>query len=60
MWFHISRIPQQKRLQVKGFRRVAYTIEHHLEDIINFFENRSTNASAEALVEQFTKKSLGN
>ncbi|MBP3193779.1 hypothetical protein NATSA_13965 [Natronogracilivirgula saccharolytica] len=39
---------------------MAYTIEHHLEDIINFFENRSTNASAEALVEQFTKKSLGN
>ena len=49
-------IAQSKKHKVKGFRRMAYTIEHHLEDIANYFVNRSTNASAEAFnakVKQF-------
>lgn len=49
-------IAQSKKHKVKGFRRMAHTIEHHLDNIANFFENRSTNASAEAFnakVKQF-------
>ena len=49
-------IAQSKKHKIKGFRRMAYTIEHYLENIANFFLNRSTNASAEsfnAKVKQF-------
>lgn len=49
-------IAQSKKHKIKGFRRMADTIEYHLENIANFFLNRSTNASAEsfnAKVKQF-------
>jgi len=49
-------IAQSKKHETKGFRRMANTIEYHLENIANFFLNRSTNASAEsfnAKVKQF-------
>lgn len=49
-------IEDSKKHKIKGFRRMAYTIEHHLENIANFFVNRSTNASAESFnskVKQF-------
>ncbi|MFO8028508.1 MAG: transposase [Cyclonatronaceae bacterium] len=49
-------IAQAIKHKVKGFHQMAYTIEHHLDNITNFFMNRSTNASAEAFnakVKQF-------
>ena len=41
-WSKIS-----KKDKTKGFRRMAYTIAHYLENIANFVLNRSANASAE-------------
>ncbi|MEQ9426102.1 MAG: transposase, partial [Cyclobacteriaceae bacterium] len=32
----------------KSFRTVARTIQNHYLSILNFFDNRSTNASAES------------
>lgn len=32
----------------KSFKTVARSIEHHYQTILNFFDNRSTNASAES------------
>jgi transposase len=35
-------------LQITEFNSVMHTIEYNFEQILNFFENRSTNASAES------------
>ena len=35
-------------LEVTEFNSVMHTIEYNFEQILNFFENRSTNASAES------------
>ena len=35
-------------LKVEQFNSVIYSIEHHLENILNFFNNRNTNANAES------------
>lgn len=35
-------------LQIKEFTTVTYTINQNLQQILNFFNNRSTNASAES------------
>jgi len=32
----------------KPFNTILKTIQHHYDDILNFFNNRSTNASAES------------
>jgi len=32
----------------KAFNTVAWSIQNHYKTIVNFFENRSTNASAES------------
>ncbi|WP_092730214.1 ISAon1 family transposase [Algoriphagus alkaliphilus] len=37
-----------KRAGFKSFNTVSRTIQNHYETILNFFENRSTNASAES------------
>lgn len=34
--------------KIKEFNTVIYSIEHHLENILNFFNNRNTNANAES------------
>jgi transposase len=50
-WMYNSR-----KHKTTEFRRLANTIEHHFDHITNYFENRSTNASAEsfnAKVKQF-------
>ena len=35
-------------LNVDEFNTVVYSIEYHLDNILNFFDNRSTNANAES------------
>ena len=35
-------------LEFKSFNTIAATIYSHYQNILNFFENRSTNASAES------------
>lgn len=42
-WFEDSRF-----LNIDDFVTAAGSIEQHLDTILNFFENRSTNASAES------------
>jgi transposase len=37
-----------KEAKIKEFNTVVYSIEHHLENILNFFNNRNTNANAES------------
>lgn len=37
-----------KALKIEEFNTVVYSIEYHLENILNFFDNRSTNANAES------------
>lgn len=34
--------------KIDEFNTVVYSIEHHLENILNFFNNRNTNANAES------------
>jgi len=34
--------------EIKTFNTVINSIEHHLENILNFFDNRNTNANAES------------
>lgn len=34
--------------KIKEFNTVVYSIEHHLDNILNFFNNRNTNANAES------------
>lgn len=34
--------------KIEQFNSVVYSIEHHLENILNFFNNRNTNANAES------------
>lgn len=41
-------ITEIKELKIKEFNTVADSIENHLEDILNFFINRNTNANAES------------
>jgi len=36
------------KANIKEFNSVLNSIEHHLENIMNFFENRNTNANAES------------
>ena len=42
-WF--NKVPES---QFKSFNTIAATIYEHCEQILNFFINRSTNASAES------------
>ena len=35
-------------LKLEQFNAVVYSLEHHLNNILNFFDNRSTNANAES------------
>ena len=35
-------------LKIKEFNTVVNSIENHMENILNFFDNRSTNANAES------------
>ena len=35
-------------MKIDEFNTVVYSIEYHLEDILNFFDNRNTNANAES------------
>lgn len=47
---------QCRKQKTTGFKRLANTIEKHVEAIVNYFESRSTNTSAEsfnAKVKQF-------
>lgn len=39
---------QVEKLKIKEFNTVINTIDNHLENILNFFDNRSTNANAES------------
>lgn len=41
-------IEKTEKLQIKEFNTVAYTIKHNLDKILNFFNNRNTNANAES------------
>lgn len=41
-------IEETKELGIKEFNSVVYSINYHLETILNFFDNRSTNAHAES------------
>src|SRR5690606_31470437 len=41
-------IKQTKELEINEFNSTAKSIQYHLDNIINFFENRSTNANAES------------
>lgn len=41
-------INRSRKHKIAGFKRVANTIEKHFEHILNYFDNRSTNASAES------------
>lgn len=34
--------------KIKEFNTVVNSIEYHLDNILNFFDNRSTNANAES------------
>jgi transposase len=43
-----SWIEKTKKLAVKEFNTAANTISYNLDNILNFFDNRSTNASAES------------
>lgn len=44
----INWITEIKELKIKEFNTVAQSVEHNLEDILNFFINRNTNANAES------------
>ena len=44
----ITWITDIKELKIKEFNTVADSVEHNLEDILNFFINRNTNANAES------------
>ncbi|MEN9523262.1 MAG: hypothetical protein RL065_1639 [Bacteroidota bacterium] len=35
-------------LKIDEFKTVVNSIEHHLDNILNFFNNRNTNANAES------------
>ena len=35
-------------MEIEEFNTVVHSIEYHLHDILNFFNNRSTNANAES------------
>lgn len=41
-------IVKTPKLKIKEFTTVTYTVSQNLDQILNFFENRSTNASAES------------
>ena len=38
----------EKSAKIKEFNTVINSIEHHLDNILNFFNNRNTNANAES------------
>jgi len=35
-------------LKIDEFNTVTHSLEHHLDNILNFFNNRNTNANAES------------
>lgn len=37
-----------QKLEIKEFNTVANTIENHFETILNYYDNKNTNASAES------------
>lgn len=41
-------IEQTDKLEIKEFNTTARSIQYHLENILNFFDNRNTNAFAES------------
>ena len=41
-------ILKTKKLKIKEFNSTAKSIQNHLDNILNFFDNRSTNANAES------------
>ena len=41
-------IKESKEKEVKEFNTVAHTIKYNLDNILNFFDNRNTNANAES------------
>jgi transposase len=41
-------IEKSNKLQIKEFNTVSYTVKYNLEQILNFFINRNTNANAES------------
>ena len=41
-------IAKTPELNIKEFTTVTYTISQNMEQILNFFDNRSTNANAES------------
>lgn len=47
-WIDQTRLLVQSDVIFKEFNTVANTIENHFGDILNFFNNRSTNANAES------------
>jgi transposase len=41
-------IEQTKKLEIKEFNSTSKSIQYHLDNILNFFDHRSTNANAES------------
>ena len=41
-------IEKTPELNIKEFTTVTYTVSQNMEQILNFFDNRSTNANAES------------
>lgn len=41
-------IEKTKKIEIKEFNTAANSLKYHMETILNFFTNRSTNASAES------------
>ena len=44
----IEWLDETKKIDIKEFRTVAYTIKTKIQTILNYFQNRSTNANAES------------
>jgi len=44
----IDWIEKTKALKIEEFNSTAKSISYHLDNILNFFDNRSTNANAES------------
>ena len=44
----IDWIEKTKNLKIEEFNSTAKSIGYHLDNILNFFDNRSTNANAES------------
>jgi transposase len=44
----IDWIDKTKALKIEEFNSTAKSISYHLDNILNFFDNRNTNANAES------------